>query len=356
MPKTLQAGFAALLLLALSAVTASAQPSTRPTALFSDDSELAITIEGPLGSLVRNAARSTAPVRASLTVAGQGEPQRFEINLSPRGLTRRTGGICTFPPLRIDFGDTAVRGTIFRGQNKLKLVTHCRPGANYEQNTVMEYTAYRLFNAVTDVSFRVRPVRVTYRDTEGRRSEETHFAFLIEDADDMARRNNLVALDVHTGAVTYANLNPAGSARISLFEYMIGNLDWDHTQGPAGGDCCHNSKLLAATKEARSDVISVPYDFDYSGLVDATYAVPPAGLPVSNVRQRLYRGMCRHNDALPATIALFQSRREQMMAIIAGETRLNEARRRGAQQYLQGFFDTIADPARVQSQIIRRCR
>ncbi|WP_395647913.1 hypothetical protein [Terricaulis sp.] len=355
MRKLLQHGLAALLVLAF-ATPASAQPSNRPTALFAEESELAITIEAPLGSLVRNAPRSTAPVQATLILTGAGEPQRFAISLSARGITRRTGGVCSFPPLRIDFGDTSLRGTVFRGQGKLKLVTHCRPGSNFEQNTVMEYTAYRLFNAVTPVSFRVRPVRVTYHDTDGRRSDETRFAFLIEDVDDMAHRNDRVALDVLSGVVTSSQLDPDASARFGLFEYMIGNLDWDQTQGHAGEECCHNSKLIAQTQQTRTGVISVPYDFDYSGLVNADYAVPPAGLPVQNVRQRLYRGLCRHNDALPGAIALFQSRRTEIMAAVTGESRLNEARRRSAQQYLENFFEVIDDPARVQSQLIERCR
>lgn len=355
MSRLLQSGLAALLFLVFGATAASAQPSNRVTPLFAEESELNITIEGPLSSLVRNARRSTTPVPATLILNGSGEPQRFAISLSPRGITRRTGVICSFPPLRIDFGETAVRGTIFRGQGKMKVVTHCRSGSNFEQNTVLEYTAYRLFNAITPISFRVRPVRVTYRDTEGRRSEETHFAFLIEDVDDMARRNDRVALDVTSGAVASSQLDPDASARFGLFQYMIGNLDWDQVQGHED-DCCHNSKLIAQTQEARTRVMSVPYDFDYSGLVNADYAVPPAGLPVQNVRQRLYRGLCRHNDALPATIELFRSRRAQIMAVVTGEARLNEARRRSATQYLENFFEVLDDPARVQSQLIERCR
>src|SRR5688572_9823726 len=130
-------------------VSASAQ-----TRLFRDPTELQDVIEAPLNTLVRTAARNTDPHPAAFTVTADGAPQRFDIQLSARGISRRTGGICTSPPLRLDFDGDAVRGTLMQGQNRLKLVTRCRNGANYEQLIVLEYTAYRLYNEITPLSFR----------------------------------------------------------------------------------------------------------------------------------------------------------------------------------------------------------
>lgn len=326
------------------------------TALFSDNSELQITIEAPLTTLIRQAPRSTDPHPAVVTLIGAGEPSRFETQLSARGLSRRTRGLCAFPPLRLDFDKDALRGTVLQGQNRLKLVTTCRPSRNYEQITVHEYLAYRLYNEITPLSYRVRPVRVTYRDTEGRRRDETQFNFLVEDIDDVADRNQRVALDVPSGGVRTPQLDPAAAARYGLFQMMIGNLDWDMVTGVPGEDCCHNSKLIAATQESREAVVPVPYDFDASGFADAPYAGVPAGLPIDNVRTRLYRGLCRHNDQLPAAIETFRSRRTQINALIAGESRLTEGKRREAQRYIDDFFEMIENPARVQSQLIQRCR
>jgi hypothetical protein len=319
--------------------------------LFSDTSEVPLTIEGPINTIVRTAAQSTAVHPATL-IAGE---QRFNIELSARGLTRRTGGYCSFPPLRINFENNTLRGTLFQGQNHLKLVTRCRTGG--ENLVVLEYLIYRIYNELTPQSFNVRPVRVTYRDSEGRRREETQFGFLIEDVDDMAHRNHLVALDVQNGAVSSAGLDANAAARDGLFQYMIGNLDWDMTSGHPGDDCCHNGKLLAATAAARTNVVPVPYDFDYSGFVNAPYAVPPAQLTdVHNVLTRYYRGWCRNNDQIPAAIEVFRARRAAITALIAGETRLPEARRRTAQNYIDAFYAVLDDPRRVQSQITGHCR
>jgi hypothetical protein len=326
------------------------------TALFTSDTEIELTIEAPLTTLIRQAPRSTDPHPAIVTLTGAGEPSRFEIELSARGLSRRTRGYCAFPPLRLDFDKDALRGTVLEGQNRLKLVTTCRPSRNYEQIIVHEYLAYRLYNEITPLSYRVRPVRVTYRDTEGRRREETQFNFLIEDIDDVADRNQRVALDVTRGEVTVAQLESAAAARYGLFQLMIGNLDWDMTAAVPGEDCCHNSKLLAATQESREAVIPVPYDFDGSGFADAPYAAVPEGLPISNIRTRLYRGMCRHNAEIPAAIETFRARRAEINALIAGEPRLTDSKRREAQRYIDDFYEMIENPARVQSQIIQRCR
>lgn len=342
---------ATLSLIAVYLGSASAQ-----TPLFSDDAALEVTIEGPIGALVRAAPRSTDPVPAVVILNEGGESRRFEIALSPRGFSRRTGGICNFPPLRLDFDREDLAGTLLRGQNRLKLVTRCRSGASYEQLTVLEYIAYRLFNEITPLSYRVRPVNVTYRDAEGRRREETQFNFLIEDLDDVASRNRLVALEVLSNEVRSSQLDPDAAARVGLFQFMIGNLDWDMVAGPAGEECCHNGKLMAASAESRSAVTPIPYDFDYSGFVDAPYAIPPEGLGVANVRARRYRGLCRHNDQLPAAVEHFRARREAIYAVIDGETRLSEARRRSTRRYIEDFFEILDDPERVRRQLIERCR
>lgn len=330
-----------------------ASPASAQTALFTDGSELEFVLEGPLGELVRASTRSTDPRPAIVTLAGR----RYDIELAPRGLSRRTHGICTFPPLRLDFQSAQVRGTPMRGQNRLKLVTRCRSGSLYEQLTVLEYTAYRLYNEITPFSFRVRPARVTYRDTSGRRDEETQFNFLVEDVGDLARRNGRrVALEVQSGEVRSTQLHPDTAARVGLFQYMIGNLDWDMVQGPEGEDCCHNGKLLAATATSREGVIPAPYDFDMSGFVNPPYGVVPDGINIANLRVRYYRGLCRYNDQARMAAEHFRSRRDALYGVIDGETRLSQARRRIARRYIEGFFEILDDPERFESQIIERCR
>lgn len=332
-------------------------PASAQTRLFSDNTELQAAIEGPLSTLVRTAQRGTDPYPAAFVLQDGATTHRFEIQLSAGGISRRTGGICAFPPLRLNFDGDAVRGTPMQGQNKLKLVTRCRANGNYEQLTVLEYLAYRMYNEVTPLSFRVRPVRVTYRDTDGRRREETQLNFLIEDESDMARRNERrVPIDVQSAEVRSSQLDANAAATLSVFQYMIGNLDWDALQDHPGRGCCHNVKLIAVSAEARAGIVPVPYDFDYSGFVDAPYALAPEGLGINSVRQRVFRGYCVHNDALPAVLERFRARRDAVFATIDSETRLSESARRSAHAFIQGFYEIIDDPGRVNRQMVQRCR
>ena len=332
--------------LALSAVPAAAQ-----TTLFTDAAPLQLTLEAPLARIVARAPTSLEPWPATLTLAGAAP---LPVRVNPRGVSRRVGGFCTFPPLAIAFETGYVRGSPFDGQQKLKLVSYCRPGAIYEQYLVREYTAYRLYNLLTPMSLRVRPAQMTYHDTEGRRGDRTSFAFLIESIDDLARRNGRVELETEVNTVATTQLDPAASTRYALFQYMIGNLDWDFTSGKTGERCCHNNKLLARA-DAATDLVSVPYDFDYSGFVDTPYSVPPSTIPVYDVRTRYYRGPCRFRAEIPAAVALFQSRRADMLALIAAEPRLTDASKQSLTAYLGTFFATLDDPARTQRELTGRC-
>lgn len=332
----------------------SAAPAIAQTRLFTDDSDVPLILEAPLNSVISQAARNTDPRPGFVTLTGGASPQRFDIQLSARGVSRRTRGACAIPPLRLDFDQAQVRNTLLAGQNKLKLVVRCRPG--YENYVLLEYLSYRMYNELTPLSYRVRPVVVTYRDTEGRRREETTWNFVIEDVDDVAHRNHQVALDLQTAEVNSSALNPQAAARYALFQYMLSNVDWDMTQGHAGEVCCHNSKLLAASATQRTNLIPIPYDFDSTGFVNPPYAGVPEGLGPTSVLVRIYRGYCRHNAEIPAAIAEFQAHRAAITALVTGETRLAEGRRRTALNYINSFYDIISDPQRVDRQIIQRCR
>jgi hypothetical protein len=342
----------AALVLALGVLAA---PAAAQTPLFSDTSEIALTLEAPFNDLVRSALRSTDPFPATATIGHAGGTETHTIEISARGLSRRTGGICEFPPLRLDFDKGASDGTLMDGQNRLKLVTHCQTSARHQRYPVLEYLAYQLYNEVTPLSFRVRPAQVTYRDTNGRRREATYFGFLIEDVDDLARRNGLIALDVISGDISDSQLDPDAAGVAIVFHYMIGNLDWDLTYGPAGEECCHNGKLLASESAPTSNVVSAPYDFDYSGFVDAPYAVPPEEIPVRSVRTRYYRGLCRYNNEAIAAAGRFLERRGALLAVVDGEARLNESQRNSARRYLENFFDEVEDSEDFARMVRRRC-
>jgi hypothetical protein len=251
-----------------------------------------------------------------------------------------------------------VKGTIFQGQEKLKLVTYCNTPADQEQRIVLEYLAYRLYNLVTPMSYRVRAAEVTYRNGD-KDGGLRRFGFLIEDIDDVAERNHREELTATSKQISAAQLDAQAAGRAALLEFMIANLDWDFLAAPAGSDCCHNSRFIAAkdaTPATATAVVPLPYDFDYSGLVDAPYAVVPEKLRVNGVTDRLYRGYCVSTGEMPAVIEEFRSHRAEMMALINGDPRLNPRFRAKAARFMDGFFDILDNPTRVQDQIVKKCR
>jgi hypothetical protein len=334
-------------------------PALAKTTLFSDDAPLRLVITAPFPQLVRSAASDTQPRDATLEVSEGGAPaQSLPIKLSPRGHFRRTGDGCRFPPLLLTFDKASARGTLFKGQHALKLVTYCRPDPDYEQRAMLEYLAYRLYNLVTPLSFRVRAAEVTYRTGEGD-AGVTRFGFLIEDVSAVADRNGLGRLKAQTHEVSVDRLDASAAARAALFEYLLGNLDWEFIASAKGEPCCHNIRLLAAPDAAPATaqgVTPVPYDFDWTGFVDPPYAGPPPGIPIERVTDRYFRGYCAHGAALSAAMAEFQAHRTEMKALIDGQPGLTPPFRTKTQRFLDGFFTVLDDPRRVQSELVRHCR
>ena len=258
-------------------VLALASPAAAQSPLFSSDAPLKIVLTAPFPALVRAAKSSMNPYPATLTVTEPaGQPQSLAIQVRARGLSRRVAGFCEFPPIQLQFGEkSTLRGTVFRGQHKLKLVTYCRDHADFEQRIMLERLAYQLYNVVTPFSYRVRPAQVTYRSSE-KDAGVTRFGYLIEDINDLADRNHVERLTLASHQIKATQFDAHAAGRAALFEYMIGNLDWDFLAGPAGAECCHNSRFVAAKDTPPlSAVVPLVYDFDFSGFVDSPYAGPP---------------------------------------------------------------------------------
>jgi hypothetical protein len=336
----------------LPATLPAAEHSAKPPRLFDDNSEMQVTLTGPWRTIV-NYIKRDALYPAQLTFTGaDGQPRTLDVEVEPRGISRRER-ICDFPPLKIHFDKEQLEGTEFRGNGSLKLVAYCKKRSMYEQYNLKEFLAYRIYNLLTDYSFRVRPLTVEYVESEGRGSSFSRFGFLIEDVDDVARRNGLRKLAVPK--ISYKTLDPVETSKLGLFQFMIGNVDYAANEGPEDDSCCHNTRLIGMG-DYEMPRYSIPYDFDSTGLVDAHYAHPPALLKLRNIRQRLYRGFCRVNDELPQTVALFNGKKQEILELLRNEARLEDHNRKKTIRYIEDFYRIINDPAEFKKQVIGKCR
>jgi hypothetical protein len=328
-----------------------AAKDSKPPKLFSDATEMNVTLSGPWQKIKKNIRKDDFyPVQLTYTGA-DGQQHTIDAKVTPRGLTRRFK-VCKFPPLKIHFDKEKMKGTEFRGNKSLKLVTYCQANSKYEQYYVKESLAYQIYNLITEYSFRIQPMMIKYQDSE-KNDSITRFGFLIEDADEMAERNDLKKLTVRQ--VPHKRLDTLETSNLSLFQYMIGNLDWSAMGGPDEDKCCHNGKVIGKS-ENENPKYAIPYDFDASGLVDAHYAVPPDKLRVRNIRQRLYRGFCNHNETLPQAVAKFNEKKPDIMALFKDNTHLTDKNRKNAIKYIEDFYKILNDPKRFKREITDKCR
>ena len=342
-------GYRSGVLAALLCATA-ATAASPPKPLFAGDEPIRVTITGPIGAIARAAEDSTKPYDARLAVAGTSET--YPIRLSARGISRRNKVTCDFPPLRVDLAARPAADALFAGQGRLKLVTHCRASAGHQQYLLLEYSGYRILNLIDPLSFRARLATVDYVETNGRPVTQ-RMGFFLEDMKDVASRNGFYVATVGD-RIASAQLDPLRSSRIALFQYMIGDLDWSLVAGPAGEGCCHNSRLLTAAP-GRLPYVPITYDFDYSGLVDAPYAIPPDGFSIGSVRSRVSRGYGRHNAEALAVAAEFRAKRPAIEALFGQIPGMTPRTQSNALGYLAGFFSQIATDDSVRSKILKGC-
>lgn len=330
-------------------LTCAAVSAASASPLFDSEDMLTLTIEAPFRTLFGDLLYDGVYVEGQLTEEGEAP---LQVRLRPRGKSRRNPETCNFPPLTVNFKKGDLEGTVFDGQNKLKLVTHCQDRKkNFQLYYRQEYHIYKVYNLLTDESFRVRPAMVTYIDTDGKRKTVTRFGFFIEDADELAERISLARYKVEKFKSDM--LDPVDASRHAIFQYLIANLDWAIMGGPPGENCCHNTKPFINDANV---VTSVPYDFDFAGVVNARYATPPEGVKVKNVRTRLYRGLCKHNGTVPAAVALINEKRDAITELYQTSQYLEERDASKALKFYDGFFKTVNNPKSFDRRIIRKCR
>jgi len=247
--------------------------------------------------------------------------------LEIRGHFRRD--YCYLPPLRLIFNNDSTQ--VWYNLKTMKLISACRVAPEYEEYILKEYLIYKMYNLITDKSFRVRLLNLTYLDSSNNKKPFHDHAFLLEDVKDVARRNDcteFTTVKLHSESTDRAQMTI-----VAIFEYMIGNTDWSVQY-------LQNIKLLA--KDSNSIPTTVPYDFDHAGIVDATYAKPAEELQISSTRQRMYRGYCvKDMKQFDPAIAAFNSIKKDIYSLYQNNLLLSEKYKKSTIKFLDEFYATI---------------
>lgn len=273
--------------------------------------------------------------------AADGSTKSIPLRIRTRGHSRRNPVTCTFAPLRLEFDKATTKGTVFDGHGGLKLGTHCRKGA--EEVILREYAIYRMYNLLTPNSFRARVAKMTYVDAATGKQVAAEAGLFLEDDDDVAKRmeGRIIALE---GAV-FPRLDQDSLSLMMLFQYMIGNTDFSIIAQ-------HNVRLVV-TRDIRR--YPVPYDFDYSGLADSGYGAVSKNLPITSVRERLYRGPCRTAAEWQPHLDKVRAAKPEIFALVDSVAGLRESYRGNAKGYLEQFYKTINNPSLLKRELIDSC-
>lgn len=266
-----------------------------------------------------------------------------EVQLYARGEFRRQN--CNMPGLMINFKTTT--SLKLSGLKRLKLVCGCGSSVYEEQLLLTEYLIYKMYNLLTDMSFRPRLVKVHYKDAHGKTREYTQYAFFIEDVDDLAARNGCR----EAPARKYLTEETARSQMtlVAMFQYMIGNTDWAVPNN-------HNIKLIRPAVDSTSPPFVVPYDFDFAGMVNAPYAIPHEGLGIEKVTDRLYRGFPRTIEELDIVIQKFMAQRGTFVSLINNFTLIDKKDRQVLLKYMDDFYEIISNKRRIKEIFIDNAR
>jgi hypothetical protein len=266
---------------------------------------------------------------ANLTI-GINDSSSIELPLriAKRGITRKS--LCDFPPMKFKFQTDTLEGRGYSKMNTYKFVTHCIP--NGDELVVSEFLAYKLFNHLSDKSFRVKMVMIKYDDLSRRLSnlkDGVHYGFIIEEDEELAYRLDAKLFE---GDIDLKYIDHQQYALMVVFQYMIGNTDWNLKRR-------HNIKWIQG-KGAHFPA-SLPYDFDFSGLVNAPHAAPHPKMPIKTVRERFLQWRGKTKVALNKICEGMIADKENILNIVKNEVHLSEDKKIEMIDYLNSFFKEI---------------
>lgn len=315
-----------------------------PAPLFAHMQPLEITLTADFKSIGQRSGWETDRwYDARLTMTEAEKTRSLDVRLKLRSGFRTRDNNCNFPQFFLSLDTAQATDTVFAGQNILPLTTHCRGSSIYSRYIHREYIAYRIYNLLTDHSLRVRSALITYMRSDKPIKVAKRYGFFVEHFDALAERVAAEQVDLEVFHPATGEAFEMGV--LELFEFMIGNTDFSTAYE-------HNIVLMQRPGER---IFGVPYDFDFSGLVNARYAEPAEQFRTRSVRTRIYRGWCRNDDDLDRVVAHFQSKREAIFALLDEFSWMPEKVVSDAADYLRSFYEVLDDPRQLDKDVRSKC-
>jgi hypothetical protein len=269
-----------------------------------------------------------------------------EVRIKARGEFRRN--TCQFPPYWLNIKKSNVNNDHLSEAKKVKVVTHCKDSraVGYEDYVLREYLIYKMYNIITEYSFRVRLLNIKYTDTGRNNKTYNKLAFMIEPEERMAER--LEAYPLEMDDIKFSLTDTIMTVTMSIFNYMIGNTDYSISGR-------HNIKLLTLKDYTKPDPVPVPYDFDFAGLVNAFYANPRPELGIESVTERYFYGICRSDNLYTIVLDIFIDKKEEIYELLETFEPLHKRSRREIIKYIDEFYKEIDKDDFIENRLRTTC-
>lgn len=274
-----------------------------------------------------------------------GTVKSIDVEIRARGNYRRLN--CYYVPLRLKINKKASQRTIFEGHKKLKIVLPCLNSSKSNDDILKELLAYKIFELISPYHFDTKLLSITLEE-EYKKTDPNLMGIFIQDDKKTAALYNgkLIKRHIHPKAQ-----DPLSSARNAIFQYMIGNTDYSIAYQ-------HNEKLFYIDDK----IVPIPYDFDMSGLVNASYAVVSAinnkPLPITNVTNRLYRGFDTDDEILQQIRNEFLNHEQDIYALMDRYQSYFRYPKEFTEckSYVESFYKIIKDDKKFQNRILKNAR
>ena len=254
-----------------------------------------------------------------------GVEQSWDIKVRQRGKFRRTK--CeNLPPLKLNFRKRDLAKAGLLKFDDLKLVTHCVNDEELaKQLLVREYLAYKMYNQLTAQSYRAQFIKINYQD-EVTGKVKIQYGILLEDTAQLKWRVKVKEKE-NGFALSKDKYNSSQVKVVSLYNYLIGNSDWS-----IGGK--RNVKVL----EKDERCILIPYDFDFSGFVDAPYTKLKPEHGIASAKERVFLGFKEDSKELASTIKYFKKMKPAILGVLEDCQLLSSRERKELKRYLNSFY------------------
>ena len=252
--------------------------------------------------------------------------------------------LCTLPPLKLKFEKSALSAQGLSPMNEMDLVQPCHEEKSYYQLILKEYLAYKLWELVSPNYFRTQLVRIHYTNPDESEAHDPSYAFLVENTEELVDR--LDGRRNKTPVISSNAVDKQPLLLMALFQFMIGNTDWFIQNR-------HNVEFVGLPGYPL--LVTVPYDFDYSGLVNAPYAVHHESIDLASVTSRYYQGRCITEEEVNDALKIFLEQKTNILNLPGRIQGLDEREVKETREYLGDFFDIIENPKKLESQVFKHC-